>query len=131
MKLKNPLNRIAKCQIKHPKCRREYCQDRFICHTNRFSPTQVRVSNWLFRVKNDEAGREFIKTFRASINRDLFFMRVVGRAKDRKAKGGDRSYVPLGNADYFVVYVKCNLLADAIVEENRKEWYKNAMGSGT
>jgi len=114
------LNRIAKCQLINKGCKGEFCQDRFVCMTNRFDIENVKVSSWAFYVKADDEGKKFVDKLRETVNGDLFRLVVRGRAKNRMSKGGSRSTQPLKGADYFAIYFKLTPLAEEIVNSRRK-----------
>ena len=76
----------------------------------------------MFTVPNGIIGREFIRLLRVYINED-FKIRTRGRAKNRKAKGGNGQDTPRTTADWLAVYVEgkgCFNISQAKNESWRK-----------
>ena len=58
-------------------------------------------------VPNNKSGRAFIKTLRASLNKDRYRVRVRGRAKNRVrfAHMNTAKDVPLAQAECYAIYI--------------------------
>lgn len=61
--------------------------------------------NQEFSVPNDKEGWEFIKSLRKYANGDLH-VRLMGRAKNRKDRGGNQYTISAKSADWIAVYLR-------------------------
>jgi hypothetical protein len=131
--LDNKTNKIAICQInsRHHqnigKC--NYCDDRFICHSNKYDIDDVRVNNNVFMVPNNDEGNEFIRLVRKYVNREKFDKVIIyGRAKHRKERGGNSLYINPKKAEKIAVYFHTSPIVkrkeNAIVDK-LAEWKAN------
>jgi hypothetical protein len=81
----------------------------------------------VFSVPNSLSGREFIRLLRVYLNAN-FAMRTRGRAKNRKAKGGDGQDTPRGTADWLAVYIEGKNPMD--ISDRLRESFKQGHMSG-
>ena len=71
----------------------------------------------MFTVPNGVIGREFIRLLRVYIA-DSYKIRTRGRAKNRKAKGGNGQDTPRTTSDWLAVYVERNGLLNIAYQKN-------------
>jgi len=89
--------------------------------TQRFEAKDVTFSGQLFSVPNTPEGKEFLGMARKYLNRDRFYLKSRGRARNRKAKGGNQQSQPIPTADWLAIYVHWSPLALAKANEDNKE----------
>lgn len=112
--------KLAKCQFKTRNlntCHR--CKERFLCLTEKISLAELNIPSWLFKVPNNEEGRKFLAQLTKYKNKDLIVFRKRGRAKDRRAKGGNQHHQPVATAEWFAVYAKGTWLAENVRQSKR------------
>lgn len=65
-----------------------------------------RKINYLFKVRNDSNGRNFIALLRAHLNTDTYRLRLKGNHSNRKSVGGDSWYTPLETSEEIRIYIQ-------------------------
>ncbi len=93
------------------------CNFRYVCLTNiKVSKDDIKayepryIPEFLCNVPNTAEGLTFYNQLKKYLNKDRYSLKRYGRAKNRAARGGNRSFIPLKNCDYFGVYLKTSSL---------------------
>lgn len=120
--------RMVKCFFNKSRKKKlcEVCSDRFICLTNITNEDWLAyvetIPSCILRVPNTEEGRAFWGQFKKYLNKERYRAQRYGRAKNRKEKGGNQCHTPIGNCDYFGVYLRDSELAQ---RQKAKEYEDN------
>ncbi len=118
-------DQVAKCQLKtkynygdEQKLKRcDKCDARFTCFSTRFDPKDVRLAHHLFAVPNTKEGMEWLEKAKEYLNDETYRFSKMGRAKDRKKKGGNGQHIAPSKSDWIALYITQSPLARAIGDE--------------
>lgn len=103
---------LIKCALsKHTPTQCDQCRNRFICLTtikitNEDKLAYKSIPSFIMNIPNTVEGRALYKQMKKHLNKERYKLQRHGRAKNRKKKGGGQSFTPIGNCDYFGVYLR-------------------------